>query len=338
MTLNNLSVLIKYYRGKSGLTQFEVAEFLKISLRTYQRIELGEASPSLETLIELSKHLKFNFSEVFKFESNASDEIKILKQSAQILEEVTRTARVGGWDFDVKENKLKWTDVTKEIHEVDLDYTPSIDRVAEFFREGESRDAFFYAIYAAIKQSKPFELQLDLTTAKGRNLNVIVIGKVDDREKECPRVYGTIQDVTELVAAKEKLKLALDELHDIHTFAGIGRWQLDIRTNVLEWSKSLFDIFEITEPNFKATYEAFLDLVHPEDRDLVNQAYTKSLQDKKPYEVEHRLLLRSGQIKWILERGSTTYGKFGEPLVSVGYALDITRFKYAPSNGKQLTL
>lgn len=109
-------------------------------------------------------------------------------------------------------------------------------------------------------------------------------------------------------------------------FAAIGRWHLDLTKNQLDWSKSLYEIFEIDPTEFKASYESFLDLVHPEDRDSVNEAYTNSIKTQKPYEICHRLLMKDGRIKWIQERCFSKFSDDGQPLVSIGFAQDITNY------------
>ena len=78
---------------------------------------------------------------------------------------------------------------------------------------------------------------------------------------------------------------------------------------------------------FEATYEAFLNNIHPDDREKVNEAYTNSLITKLPYEIEHRLLLKSGEIKYVLEKCNTEYDSTGKPIRSTGMVLDITKQK-----------
>lgn len=118
-----------------------------------------------------------------------------------------------------------------------------------------------------------------------------------------------------------------NESNKLDSLAGLGKWSLDISNNVLRWSKVTFEIFELDPKHFETSYEAFLDIIHPEDRELVNFTYTNSLKTKLPYEVEHRLLMKDGRIKWVLEKCETTFDESGNPLISTGYCLDITRFK-----------
>ncbi len=106
-----------------------------------------------------------------------------------------------------------------------------------------------------------------------------------------------------------------------------GSWELDITTNTLEWSAEVFRIFEINPETMGVTYETFFDRVHPDDRELVDRAYRESVQNRNSYDVDHRLLLPDGRIKYVSEHGITYYDDKGIPLRSVGTVRDMTRRK-----------
>ncbi|WP_420885730.1 PAS domain-containing protein [Candidatus Reidiella endopervernicosa] len=106
--------------------------------------------------------------------------------------------------------------------------------------------------------------------------------------------------------------------------AQTGSWSLDLKSGELEWSDEIFNIFEIDPKQFGASYEAFLNTVHPDDRKQVNEAYNKSVKERHHYQIEHRLLMSNGRIKHVQERGRTRYSESGEPLLSVGTVQDIT--------------
>ncbi len=97
------------------------------------------------------------------------------------------------------------------------------------------------------------------------------------------------------------------DLRESQRVAQLGSWNLDLTTNELNWSDEVFRIFEIDAAKFGASYEAFLALVHPDDRDLVNRAYTTSVEKRQPYEVTHRLPMPDGRVKTVTQRGVTSY-------------------------------
>lgn len=325
--LNNFITQIRAHRLQNGLSQAELAQMLHVSLRTYQRIESGEAYPSIEMVIKTTRELNFKYNDLFQVEDTLTKEREVLLRSMRMLERTTEMSRVGGWELNLDDNTLYWTAVTKEIHGVDELYVPSVDTAINFYKEGESRETIKRLLQNCIENGMPFSSDLVLITASGNEIRVIAQGVADFSDEKRRRVFGTFQDITERwLLESEKAKL-VDDLNETQAFAGVGRWELDLSSGSLQWSDSLFEIFEIDRNKFKASYEAFLDLVHPDDRKMVDEAYKKSLKTREAYEIEHRLLMKDGRIKWLLERCRSTFDKEGKPLVSVGCAQDVTRFK-----------
>jgi len=83
-------------------------------------------------------------------------------------------------------------------------------------------------------------------------------------------------------------------------------------------------MFEIDQSKFEASYESFLNAIHPDDRDAVNQAYTNSLTTRQPYEIVHRLKMADGRIKYVRETCESVFDADGKPLTSIGTVQDIS--------------
>jgi len=128
------------------------------------------------------------------------------------------------------------------------------------------------------------------------------------------------------------LKDSEAKLKEAQRIAKTGSWHLDLATNVLNWSDEVYRIFDLTPQQFGATYEAFIEQIHPQDREMIDNAYTESVKNKTPYEIAHRLLLRDGTIKFVNERGETFYDDAGQPTHSVGTVQDLTKQKMAEEN------
>ena len=168
------------------------------------------------------------------------------------------------------------------------------------------------------------------------SVNAIVIRNGEEREiewyaetmlDEQGNVSGVLsigQDVTE----KKKAELALLKseagLNEAQRLAKVGSWDLDLPTGYLVWSDEIYRIFEIDKEKFNASYAAFLNAIHPEDRDKVNKAYTDSLSNRLPYKIRHRLLMNDGRIKYVVESCETYFDAEGNPLRSVGTVQDIS--------------
>jgi len=137
-------------------------------------------------------------------------------------------------------------------------------------------------------------------------------------------LLGISEDITE----RRQVELALREselnLREAQKLAKLGSWQLDLITNELSWSDEVFQIFEIDSNEFAASYGGFIEAIHPDDRELVNNVYTNSVTNKTDYEVEHRLLMKDGRVKHVIEQGNSFYDDHGNPIRSIGTILDIT--------------
>ena len=114
-------------------------------------------------------------------------------------------------------------------------------------------------------------------------------------------------------------------LEEAQKTASIGSWILDITQNKLEWSNEIFNIFQIEKKNFQPSYEFFLSSIHPDDVEMVNNAFQNSLKTKESYDIEHRLLLKNGQVKYVRERGNSKFNNNGDAVYSSGTVQDITK-------------
>ena len=135
------------------------------------------------------------------------------------------------------------------------------------------------------------------------------------------------RDITERKQIQANLCAAKDSLNDAQRIAQIGSWTFNLSNKELMWSDEIFRLFEIDPKQFAANYKAFLNAVHPEDRNAVHQAYTESLTKRASYEITHRLLMSDGRIKWVHERCTTHFDEIGNPFRFQGTVQDITERK-----------
>ena len=131
--------------------------------------------------------------------------------------------------------------------------------------------------------------------------------------------------------SKRKLERNRRFLKRSQRIANLGSWELDLERNELIWSDQVYRIFGLQPQEFGATYEAFLDAVHPEDREDVDEAYTSSVeQGKSGYEIEHRIVRQDdGEVRYVWEKCEHTRDEEGNIVRSLGMVQDITEQKQA---------
>lgn len=106
--------------------------------------------------------------------------------------------------------------------------------------------------------------------------------------------------------------------------SGIGYWELDFVKDELIWSNQVYKIFGVSPETFKPKQTLFLEFVHPEDREKIHNAFAKALETKQPYELQHRIVLEGGAIRYVIEKSGTIVNDAGEPIKSYGSVQDVT--------------
>jgi len=137
------------------------------------------------------------------------------------------------------------------------------------------------------------------------------------------------KDITERQQAEEALRQSEERMKRSQQIAHLGSWELDLLSNKLTWSDEAFRIFGLEPQEFGATYEAFLEVVHPDDRQSVDAAYSASLnQGKDAYEIEHRVVRKSnGELRLVHEKCQHLRDETGKIIRSIGMVHDITERK-----------
>lgn len=133
-------------------------------------------------------------------------------------------------------------------------------------------------------------------------------------------ILGTLIDITERKKSERRLIEAQEA-------AKVGSWETDLSTLQVVWSDETYDIFDLDKNVFKPTHESFLEIVHPEDREKVDEAFKSSFNTKEYNTVEHRVLTKTGNLKYVEERWKISFNASGEPVRVFGTTQDISQRK-----------
>jgi PAS domain S-box-containing protein len=134
-------------------------------------------------------------------------EDELLKRQT-LLNEMGRIAKLGGWEFNLETLELQWTEEVYHIHEVELSYHPTVSEAIDFYAP-DSRPLISEAVQRGIEFGEPWDLTLEIVTAKGNHRWVQAIGNADREHKI---VKGTFQDITDRKRAKDQIKRLSDDL------------------------------------------------------------------------------------------------------------------------------
>ncbi|MCP4413817.1 MAG: response regulator [Gammaproteobacteria bacterium] len=195
------------------------------------------------------------------------------------------------------------------------------------------------AIQEVMSTNKAGKLQVSQGDIKGKNeleeMHLHSIGRKLDE-----KVRMLEQEREALTRSEDKLKKLMKQLSQAQKIAHLGSWESDSVNDKLDCSDEMYRIFEfapkVIGQSCKPFYKAFVDTIHPDDREYVFSAYTASVRNRRDFDMEYRLLMKDGRIKYVNERRETTYNSNGRVLRSLGIVLDITERKQSEKEREKL--
>jgi PAS domain S-box-containing protein len=163
-----------------------------------------------------------------------------------------------------------------------------------------------------------------------RLLNEDLERRVAERTEQLWRSNEELrQQIVKRARARRKLERSEARLREAQRAARMGSWEWDIDANTLWWSEELYSIYGLHAASFTATFESYLERIHPEDRAHARDVVAAAVRDKRPFAFEHRVLRPDGAERIVMGQGDVVCDRRGRPVRMVGTAQDITEHKIA---------
>ncbi|MEO8173517.1 MAG: PAS domain S-box protein, partial [Sediminibacterium sp.] len=237
-----------------------------------------------------------------------------LKFTKEILEQTNHMARVGAWQLAVDTKKVYWSSITKEIHEVSEDFIPDLEKDIQFYKEGESRDKVIHALKEAIEKGTPWDMELQIITAKGNERWIRAQGKADMEDGKCKRLYGAFQDIDE----QKKTKLALESSENkYHAFFDISPVSISIKRYIdntfIDGNQALYNMTGYTEEEYRQLKNSDVTPTEYDEQERKNFESLAKYGRYGPYEKEY--IHKDGHAIPILLNGIKFTGDDGEEQV-----------------------
>ena len=160
------------------------------------------------------------------------------------------------------------------------------------------------------------------STALGRDYEVFAY-------RPAPGQFAVIfMDTTDRRQAEESLRASYDLLKIAQRAANAGIWGWEVSTGKLTWSEEFYTLFGL-DPAAPASFDTWLGVLHPDDRQPAMERINRSIREGTPLENEYRIIRPDGQERWIRAWGSTLYDESGQPLSMSGICIDATASKRA---------
>ena len=249
-------------------------------------------------------------------------------RNQKLLEMTGHMTRSGGWEILFPERHIVWSPEVREIHEVEEDFHPDLQKALSFYVPG-SFERITAAVEACEREGKAYDLELEIVTTRGNPLWVHTIGCPEyDEDGVLRRIFGTFQDITDYKKAELEAMDSREELQMALSGAAMGRWDWDVSAGRLQVDETVARILGRSLSEMEPTLEYWDNLIHPDDLPEAVRASERHLNGESPlFEAEYRMRGGNGSWIWVLDRGKGLNMQGGRPTRIVGTLLDITAKK-----------
>lgn len=149
-----------------------------------------------------------------------------------------------------------------------------------------------------------------------------------------------LRQAQEEVAERRRAEAALREsearLAEAQRIAHLGSWEWDVLQDRITWSDELYRIYGLAPQQFQATFAAFLECIHPDDRERVQQHVEQAARSGAPFEFQHRIIRPDGTIRVLHARGEVFVDASGQPVRMAGTGQDVTEQQETELRAQQL--
>jgi PAS domain S-box-containing protein len=264
-------------------------------------------------------------------------EIRI-RESEAMLAEAQRIARLGNWQMDLKSGKVYWSDEMYHLFG---------------YRPGEispSAELFFSHVY----QDDKYIMDQTLVEDKRKGADIVVrfhrkngqvwyghsrSEAICDETGEPIVLFGSVQDITGQKEIEIKLRESEASLAEAQKMAKLGSWRLDVGTGELFWSDEMFRLFGYRPGEVTPTQELFLNAVHPDDIELLQNTIAlqqNAVDGQETTSIIIRLYRKSGELWFANSRASAVFDASGKLIKQFGSIQDITDIKKTAEKEKQM--
>jgi len=257
-------------------------------------------------------------------------------------EEVLRTLINASPDMICfKDGEGRWLEANQAILKVfqleEVDYQGKTDAELARFTHPLYREAFLACEASdklAWQKTTLSRAEEVIPTRQGYRVFDVIKVPIFDTEGKRKGLVLLGRDITEHKQAEEKRLRSEARLAEAQHIAHLAYWEWNLITGQEEWSKEMFRILGLS-PNTEINPEIFEAALHPDDRDMVLQAFEHAIYDGRSYQVEFRIVRPDGTICYVQAFGKLIRNAAGKPHRFLGTAQNITKIKQVEESLRQ---
>ena len=289
---------------------------------------------SMDDQERTNAELKAEIADLHNLNDNRCNGCSLDKQAIDLAVEKLRQSELKYRTiFENVQDVFYQTDLNGIIHEI----SPSVKYFSEFIAEELIGKPVFeiyadpeerYLLLARLsEQGEVRDYEIRLKTKGGETKFASINARlIFDEEDKPTHINGSLRDITARKVAEEAIVEREKELNYAQQLAKMGSWKLDLLTNVGVWSKNMFALLGYPDEEREITFEAFLDMVHPEDRPLIDRKMQKLISTRAGVSFEFRHFMQNGDVRWF-QNTIEPHLMDGQLISLTGVNMDITESK-----------
>jgi PAS domain S-box-containing protein len=252
-----------------------------------------------------------------------------LQQSEAYLSEAQRLSHTGSFGWRVSTGEIIWSEETFRIFQCDRTTNPTVEVVLQRVHP-EDAALVKQTIERASQDGKDFDHEYRLVMPDRSVKYVHVVAHSLSDESGGIEFFGAVMDTTESHRAEEALRRSESYLAEAQRLTHTGSWAWQVAGRVaLHLSEEWYRLYGFDPEKSPPTREERVQRVHPEDRAKWQGAVDRAIAETSGFEMEFRILLPDGTVKYIHTVGHPVLNASGDLVEFVGSSTDITERKRA---------
>ena len=254
---------------------------------------------------------------------------KKLQQSEAYLSEAQRLSHTGSFGWRVSTGDMIWSEETFRIFQCDRTTNPTVEVVLQRVHP-EDAALVKQTIERASQDGKDFDHEYRLVMPDRSVKYVHVVAHSLSDESGGIEFFGAVMDTTESHRVEEALRRSESYLAEAQRLTHTGSWAWQVAGSVaLHLSEEWYRLYGFDPEKSPPTREERVQRVHPEDRAKWQGAVDRAIAETSGFEMEFRILLPDGTVKYIHTVGHPVLNASGDLVEFVGSSTDITERKRA---------
>lgn len=305
---------------------------VSISIREFEKLKKGETVFKFKNrylnssgkIIWLSWHCNSNISDgmVYASAKNITEEVQL----QELASDAARMALIGGWEIDMINGKLIWSDVVHQIYETDpAHYIPDVKTSITYYKE-EFRDKVTDIVQKAIESGESFDFEAALISAKGNEKWVRAIGQAQLVNGICVRIYGSFQDITSIKSTQHRLSAITNDLPGVTFQYTLFPDGSDRISSISKAAKHIWGL--APEEIEKDTACVWEQVKRGGDFDRVKASIREAVKEQKKWHCQYKIINENGGVRFHEGIGSPQFFPDGS-IVFNSMIFDITEEKKA---------